>query len=304
MNTVNITHLETIYKGCDPSGVKADPARSHVIRFCGHTSNSHATIMSLLSPAFLTAQELADEKISNQPYHISVIWTYPIDRKRKEENAETSLEALEYFLVHLKTPTNGAIISIYYANEGKETNPTQWRHSQVWPFEEKWNPQGKYITIHKAEPFMSKSRIEKTKRSEKEMLTHVQYYAQKYGYNIQYVDYTMKAQEIYETMRYSDYHFCYAGATFYTAAMVGIPALAWHHVDLIEYDSVLIENEEGTDRFPQSFQMNGWGMATNPGKIRQYDWQKNKVITKPNQNQLFIGNKYDIEKAFIRMLKK
>jgi len=303
MNNVNITYLKTIYKDCDPSGVRAEPSKSCTIRFCGHTSNSHATIMSLLSPAFLTAQELSDEKISNEPYHMSIIWTYDLNRKRKEENAETSLEALEYFLINLKAPTNGAIISIYHANEGKEHHPTQWRHTQVWPFAERWNPQGQYITVHKTEPLMATSRIRKTKQSEIEMLPYVQNCAEKYGYNIKYVDYTMKAQEIYETMRYSDYHFCYAGATYYTAAMVGVPALAWHHMDVVKYDQVLLETKELTSRFSQVFQINGWGLSTSSGKIRQYDWETNKVITKPNQEQKFIEKKSDIEKAFLGMMK-
>lgn len=303
MNTVNITHLETIYKGCDPSGVKADPSKSHVIRFCRHTSHSHATIMSLLSPAFLNAQQLADEKVSNKPYHITILWTIKISQKRKPENSETAMEALRYFLLNLKTPANGVIISIYYLPDAYSAQATQWKHSQFWPFEKRWNPQGEYVTVHKAEPLMSRTRVHKTKNSEKNILPLVEKYASQYGYDIKYVDYKMKAQEIYETMRCSDYHFCYAGATYYTAAMVGIPALAWHNMDSIEYKELLVENLKG-ERSAHRVQENGWGMTLNIGKIRQYDWDNDIVISQPNQNQMFLDKQNEIEKAFIGMLKK
>lgn len=301
MNTVNIIHLETIYKGCDPSGIKTDPARSHVIRFCRHTSHSHGTIMSLLSPAFLNAQQLADEKVSNEPYHITILWTIDIHQKRKPENAETAIQALRYFLLNLKTPANGAIISIYHALGAYPGQATPWRHSQFWPFAERWNPQGKYVTVHKAERLMSRTRSQKTKNSEEKILPLVEKYASQYGYDIKYIDYKMKAQEIYETMRYSDYHFCYAGATYYTAAMVGIPALAWHHVDSIKYRKENIESLEG-ERSTHTVQENGWGMTLQVGKIRQYDWDNDIVISKPNQNQMFLDKQNEIKKAFIGMI--
>lgn len=299
---MNIIHLETIYKGCDLSDLKANPAKSHVIRFCQHTSHSHATIMSLLSNAFLNAQQLADEKVSNEPYHIAILWTIDIQKKRKPENAETALETLRYFLLNLKTPANGAIISIYHVPDAYSAQATPWRHSQIWPFEKQWNPQGKYVTVHKAEPLMSKTRIQGTKNSEEKILPLVKKYANQYGYDIKYIDYKMTAQEMYETMRYSDYHFCYAGATYFTAAMVGIPAIAWHHMDKLEYEEVRIENLKG-EKSIRAIQINGFGMSLQTGKIRQYDWDNDVVVSQPNLNQMFLDNQNEIKKAFAGMIK-
>ena len=303
MNTVNITHLETIYKNCDESGIKTDPARSHLVRFCDHTSHSHATIMSLLSPAFLNAQQLADENVSNEPYHITVLWTISQHLKRKPENAETAYEAILYFIKNLKAPKNGAVISIYRAKDAYSVQTTQWRHSQIWPFEKQWEPQGDYVTVHQAERLMSKSRINQVKTSEEKILPLIEKCAQNYGFEIKYINYTLTIKEIVDTMRLSNYHFCYSGATYYTAAMIGIPALAWHDMDTVVTEEHPIRNRDGILQM-HKVQRNTWGaMSSNIGKIRQYDWKNDCVITEPNQTQRHIEYNQEIEAAFLRMIK-
>lgn len=303
MNTVNITHLETIYKGCDPSGIKTDPAKSRIVRFCNHTSHSHATIMSLLSPAFLDAQQLADEHVTNEPFHITILWTMGKHWKRKPENAETAYESVLYFIKNLKAPKNGAIISIYRAHDAYPSQSTQWRHSQIWPFEKQWDPQGNYITVHKAERLMSPLRRDKVMESEERILPIVEKYADKCGFEIKYIDYTLTTKEIVDIMRLSNYHFCYSGATYYTAAMIGIPALAWHHWDTIPIETHEIRTREGVLE-EHEVQRATWGDMSSPiGKIRQYDWERDCVITKPNQNQRHIVDEIEVIKTFMRMIK-
>lgn len=303
MNKVNITHLKTIYKGCEPNGVKAIPSRSHVVRFCSHTMHSHATIMSLLSPAFLDAQQQYDEKFSDEPFHISILWPKHLDKKRKEENADTAYETVLYFVENMMAPRNGAIISIYHAHELKPWNTTQWRHSQIWPFEKQWDPQNEYITIHKVEPLMSPSRIKKVTRHEKRILPRIESEAEKYGFDIKYIDYTMPTKEIVETMTKSNYHFCYSGATMYTAAMIGIPSLSWHNYPQITNEVQEIRNlNNEIER--HLVQVGTWGVMSNHnGKIRQYDFDNKCVNNFPNQNQRHLENDWDVDIAFIRMMK-
>ena len=303
MNTVNIIHLQTIYKGCAATGIKTNPSQSDIVRFCTHTSNSHATIMSLLSQAFLNAQQVADEGVSDQPYHITVLWTISRHFKRKPENAETAYEALLYFINNLKAPKNGVIVSIYKVPNAYSTQSTQWRHSQIWPFEKQWDPQGNYITVHKAERLMSTSRRDKVIEAEERILPIVEKCADKYGFEIKYIDYTLTTQEIVDTMRLSNYHFCYSGATYYTAAMIGIPALAWHSFKEVPIEIHEVRNNEGIIEEHQ-VQRATWGSMSSPiGKIRQYDWEKDCVVTKPNQDQRHIVDEIEVIKTFMRMAK-
>lgn len=306
MNTVNLTHLKTIYKGCTPDGTKADPSRSDVVRLCRHSAHSHATLSATICPAFLNAQQIADEKINDKPYHISILWTVPIEEKRKPENAETGYETMLYFIENFMTPTNGVVVSIYHCHSAYPHHTTQYKHSQYWPFEKQWSPKNEYITIHKAEPLMSQTRIKGVKESQMVMLPLIENNAIRYGYDIKYIDYTMTTKEIIETMTYSDYHFCYSGATYYTACMIGIPALAWHHhnLNVIRYNEHKYTRIDKVDRFVPISSIETLGrMSVNPAHIRQYDFEKQRVDSFPMERQKHMVQIQEIEEAFLRMIK-
>lgn len=305
MNTVNLTHLKTIYKGCAPDGTKADPAKSYIVRFTQHDAHSHATLMSMLSPPFLHAQQNADENITDQPSHISILWPFTTDFKRKPSNQDSAYDALVYFVENMLDPKNGAIVSIYHAPDMNYWQGEQWRHSQIWPFKQQWNPKGKYITIQKAEANMSKLRINKVLDQQNLCLPIIRIYAKKCGYEIKYIDYTLTTKEFVDIMISSDYHFTYSGASMYTAAMIGIPCLAWHHLEPVEseiqewrdYDNQEIIHSEPIQQTP-------WGnMSTHNGKIKQYNFEKKRVETYPLRNNRHIEGLLDILKVFREMIK-
>lgn len=305
MNTVNLTHLKTIYKGCTPDGAKADPSKSYIIRFTWDDAHSHATLMSMLSPAFLHAQQNADECVSNNPFHISIIWPFETYIKRKIENKETAYDALVWFVENMLDPKNGAIVSIYRCSKQIAHQGEQWRHSQIWPLKQQWSPQRQYISVHKAESGMSKRRIDKVKHQESVYLPLIEFYANKYGYEIKYVDYTLTVQEIVDVMVQSDWHFCYSGATMYTAAMIGIPTLAWHELDNVENNLQKWRDYDDSQKVNYTLvQETPWGlMSTNPGKIKQYIFENERVETRPLTGNRHIETKEDILNTFLRMIK-
>lgn len=304
MNTVNKTHLKTIYKGCAPNGTHADPSRSYVVRFTWHDAYSHATLMSILSPAFLHAQQNADEKISSDPFHISVLWPFEPNHKRKPQNKETALESLLWFIENMMDPANGAIVSIY-KTDGIAHQGEQWRHSQIWPLKQQWSPKGNYVTVQKTESNMSKNRIDRVQKHESVCLPMIQMHAEQFGYDIKYVDYTLTCQEIVDTIQGSDWHFTYSGATMYTAAMMGVPCLAWHSQREVTSEERLVRDYDNPNKI-NSYQVQNtpWGtMSSHPGKIKQYNVKKKRVETYPIQKNWHIEDPSDIELIFKRMLK-
>lgn len=305
MNTVNITHLKTIYKGCADNGEKADPNKSYIIRFTWHDSHSHATLMSMLSPAFLHAQQNSEENISTEPFHITILWPHRKGLKRKQENKETAYDAMVWFVENMMDPTNGAIVSIYFSPEMNAHQGEQWRHSQIWPLKQRWNPKGEYISIHMTEPEMSTSRINEVLRQEKMYLPYVKSLSKQYAYDIKYVDYTLTVKEIVDIMVQSDWHFCYSGATMYTAAMIGIPTLSWHHLPKVDKSMRQWRDYNDPSKVNWEYvQETPWGkMSTHPGKIKQYFFEKQRVETRPLMNNRHIETKRDIEEAFMRMIK-
>lgn len=293
-----MNHLHTFYMGTADTGIRTDPARSHVIRMCKHTAHSYATLMSMLSPPFFEAQRNADEGITNEPYHITILWPLKLHDKRKEENSQTSFEIFKYYLSLFKAPRNGAIVSIYHCRNMPAQLGEQWRHSQIWPFARQWDPQGTHVTVHRVEPNMSSARKMPTLLHEDWCLKEVKRFSKAFGYEIRYVDYTQPIESIIDNMTTAEYHFSYLGATWFTAAQIGIPSLAWH-------------NHQYVPTFPRKYrdidnnlheefvQQNAWGsMSTHNGKIRYYDHALQRVINKPNQQQLLINSEKDIMKAF------
>jgi len=294
-----INHLKTIYSGCTNDGTTASPNRSHIVRFCHHTTNAHCTIMSLLSPAFLTAQMLADEGVSSSPFHICVIITIDVDFKRKQENIETAYESVLWFIENMMPPKNGVVISIYHTQKARPWIGTPWTQKEVWPLKQQWDPQGEYITIHKVEPMMSKDRKPKVEEQQDKYLPILVDKATKCGYNIKYIDYKMRTSEIVEAISKSDYHFSYEGGTFYTAAMTGTPAYCWHSQDeVINVDGPWRNLNDEVER--AIIQQTAVGqIGSNHSKIRQYDFINECVVAHPLFNLLYLENETDIDKALI-----
>lgn len=213
-------HIEDIYSGCEPVG-RAEPSRSHTVRFCFGTSHAHCTLMCLLSEAFIKAQLLA-ESGNLEPYHISIIWQLELDFKRKEENAESAYEIMKFFVNNMLPPKNGAIISIY------KTKPsfiqTSWKLTQVWPFKKRWTGGGGFVTVHKSEALMSKTRYPGILLAEETIIPEIEE-----KYDTKTIDYTMSIKTIYDLLLSTDKHYSYSGGTAYTSAMTGTPTEIWTH---------------------------------------------------------------------------
>ena len=305
MNKVNLTHLKSIYKGCADDGTITDPSKSFVVRLSNHDANSHATLMSMLSPAFLQAQQLSDENISNDPFHITILFHKDMAEKRKPENKETIYETLIWFIENFLDPANGAIVSIYRAHDSRYWQGNPWAHNQIWPLKRRWKPQGSHVSVQLTEPLMSKRRKFATEQHEKTVMPVIKSMAEQLGYDIKYVDYTLPTEEIVSIMETSDYHFTYNGATMYTAAMIGIPCLAWHHESEIIYDiGEWRDYDDINKKHKAAVQVNTpWGnMSTANHKIQQYNFEKQRVESHPLYNNRLIASTNDVFEAFKEMI--
>jgi len=299
---MTIKHIETIYLGCKDDGTIAEPDKSHIVRFCWNTSHAHATIMSLLSNALCTAQTLADEKITDQPYRISILWPLDLSFKRKPENSESAYQILNWWIKHMMPPTNGAIISIYKTNHQRPWFATPWRIGEFWPMEKQWKPKGQYITIHKVERLMSRFRKPLTEDLENKLEPVILEYASKIGYDVKYIDYSMTMDDIYHTLLGSDHHFSYCGGTYYFTATLNVPTTSWGTLDSIPEMKYNCYDINGNERHvkTQSYQ---WGkLSLNPANIRQYDHGNKCIVLKPAEYQKVICNKDELIDVFNRIM--
>jgi hypothetical protein len=260
MDYIMANLIETIYIGCENNKSISLPTSSHIVRFCADTAHAHCTIMCLLSDVFFKAQLISDEDYAQGPYRVSIMWPEQFVNpfKRKPSNAETSYDVMKWFLNNMLPPKNGMIVSID-RYEQKQTVATPWTVNQLWPFKKQWNKKGKFISIHKSEPLMSKRRIGGLMEKEKTILPNITKIAHEFGYDVKFIHYSLTMEEIYDTLLSTTHHFSYDGGTYYTAGMTGTPTTKYTHY----YDNL-----------PDT-----WGfMGISPNKILQF---RNEVVSAP-----------------------
>lgn len=221
-------HDETLYIGCNSSIDKTNINQSYVIRFCVGTAHATCTVLSLINPAFYRAQLLADEHITDQPYHVSVLWP----RRRNWQlypgkDPESSLDRVKWYFKNLLPPKNGMIVSFYMASQMSRELESPWEARYIWPTKRQWDPKNKYISIQKPENLGSISRRKYCKSQYDLMMPKIEKFAKRKDVDIKYLDYSNSLETWYEVLLNSNYHFSYNGATYYFCSATNTPTVCW-----------------------------------------------------------------------------
>ena len=292
--------LETIYLG-DDTREMAIPSKAHVIRFCASTVYAHGTLISQICPAFVKAQLMCDEGISDKPYHVAVIFPFSLDKVRKPEDVETCYDRIKWYFRNLRKPDCGMVVSFYQNLESKDWITEPWHLNQMWPLAERWEPKGDYITLQKMEPLAGGS-AKRVKHLTSEYEDKCVALAEKMGLEVKVVDYLTPFDELLTTMKYSDHHFTYRGATYFFAGLLGLPTTSWCAEEKRSYQHLSYYTYSVKERVWDAVQKTRWGtLATNWARIMQWDDVLNVVTNKPIDYIHNIDSLGEIENEFRRL---
>lgn len=283
---------ETIHLGCEKTSEVAQPGRSHLIRFCNGTKHATCTIASHLNEAFIKAQLLVNENISNKPFYISVLWPssfYSIGRKRKEEDSESSYYKMKWYFENYIPPTNGLVVSFYIAPTIDARHESIWQARYVWPTKKQWNTTNKFISIQMPEKLMGRV-VKKNLLDKKfeEFIPVIESYAVLMNYDIKYINYSTPMEEAYKVMLETKCHITYEGSSYYMAASTGTPVIGINHnysKDIL-YENLVIHNpEKGYTRERKTWMKTRWGRVdSNCYYIPTLERDTKKIINKPPTN--------------------
>ena len=269
--------------GCEDTGEIATDD-NHIIRFCSGTAYAHPTIMDLLGSAMWEAQYRADYGIKTGPTKYCVLLPDMAKGPRKESNASTGHETIEWFIRNLHPPKGGAIFSLYQYKQQHVYYTGKWNTQVIWPLnkDRQWVGDGDYITLQDIEPSIFE------KKKGKHHLEHPTYDVIKQiddlcPYEVKRIDYSMSEDEIFDALKHSKLHLSYHGGTLFTAGMIDIPTVCfgWSSGKYTAMWDDYGKKESVT------INITSWnnGTCNPPTKVHHYDWENDRATQRP-QNYL------------------
>lgn len=278
-----MVHDETLYIGCDSSIDKTEINQSYVIRFCVGTAHATCTVLNLINQAFYRAQLLADENISDQPYHVSVLW--PKNKSWQMypgKDPESSLDRVKWYFKNLLPPKNGMIVSFYIAEEVNRFLESPWEARYIWPTKRQWDPKNEYISVQKPENLGSKNRRLDCQKQYDLLMPELEHFAKMTDVNIKFIDYSDSIETWYEVLLNTNYHFSYHGASYYFCSATNTPTVCWTMIEDYTHNFAF-QNSKTKSIEPQKSLITCWGnMASHVTNIPQFNPTEHpKVHNKP-----------------------
>lgn len=292
-------HIKTIYLGCDSHELATSSA--HVIRFCHSTIYAHATIMDLLGSAMWEAHYQADFNRNPKKFCV-MIPKLESNKPSKPENKSTGLDTITWFIENLHPPKGGAIFSLYEYEEKNYEVTGKWSAQVIWPLNKnrQWVGGGDYITLHDIEPAVTNDKKGKhySTHPTRQVIEEIDSIC---PYKVRRINYIMDEEEIFEILKYSKFHISYHGGTMFTAGMINIPTICYGWPTRKVNTHWHIDGKWHKEQINQT----SWNDGTcNPvGRVHQYDWDKDRVIQKPQSYLINVSNPIEL-KSYIMDMKE
>jgi len=296
-------YLETVYLDCSTGDI-ATPEKSDCVRFCSSTMYSHGTIISQLANVFNKAQLLWQEGSLTSPYYVSIIFPSELDHKRKNTDPESVYDRLKWYINNMRVPSCGMVVS-FYQNRGIKTwITTPWHLNEFWPMKRQWDPKGTHITIQVTEHLIGSAAKDIVHSVSPSFIKRTEELAEKYGFEVRYIDYTLPFDQMYDDIVTSNHHFTYCGSTYFFASTIGIPTTGWaSRIFAKAKQPGSYYKYHSAERIYTMVQSTQWGnLSTNKARIMQYDHKLGVVMNKPAEYCTNIDEPEDLDEVFQKML--
>lgn len=279
MTMSNFNHIKTYYLGTDVQD-RAVPEESETIRFCIHTMSTYAPIIDKLSEAFLKAQLAYQDGYLTGPKKLCIL--VPLDLvgyKHKPEDAETCLEGVLWLIENFKVPTCGMVISVYTSPNHERELDSHWTLTNIWTLKETW--QGKnsnYITVHLPE---SGSDVNWNKQNFFALFDPIKKLFTDSGYDVKFITYQNRYDEIHELLKNSKLHISYVGATYIFSSIVKTPTIGLGVNRQKNMNTFFIV--DGLPFYRKDYPRNIWGLGP---------MQEDRVFQIVDEENMTIDNDY------------
>lgn len=211
--------IKTIHINCDKG--EADFDSSYIITIERPDTPSYGLFTWKLSECFFRAQMLHNEKLSRGPFKVAILIPTHYITRHKPEDTETGVYRIEWYIRNMIPPDIPIIFTIYYGN--REFYLTNKTRGWLWPLKYQWDPNytENYVTVQLPEIYATPGGNQQRQNWENPL----KYFENNCPYPIKYIGYHTPIDEAYNLLKYAKYHFTYFGATYYLAAMMGVPSI-------------------------------------------------------------------------------
>ena len=224
-----MNHLTTIFINTPKDTTIVNPNRSHCIRLDLMNSHAYAPLVCKLSEAFIKAQISFEEKMSSDPYEVSIVYKW-VD-KFKPEDPEDNFKRICWIIENMKPPQGGIKISIYQNSNMDNWIIESWTLRHMWETKQIWSKDAlteKYITVHKPEPLS----IQNWNRVNiEECFEKVNTLADQYRFEVKEISYSTPISEVYKLLLGSSMHFSYVGGSYFLSALTKTPTVGVGHFE-------------------------------------------------------------------------
>jgi len=223
-------HCVTIYKDVPNNGETAIIGKSHLIMLANIDVAAYTNIISILSDFFCKAEVYATHCKGRNPAHLSIIVHSSCLERYKQEDSDTLIYRLWWMIENFKSPTNGAVVSIYLNDVMDKIREYPWARNHLWQTKQTWMPVESTIISIQAHSEQQNVKNDPLRIHINESVEIIETIAKKLNYNIVYVDYTTSIDDLYDIMLTTKYHFSYTGSTGAFASLTRTPTIHIGHI--------------------------------------------------------------------------
>lgn len=211
--------IKTIRINCEEG--EAELGSSFLVSFDDHNTPSYGLFTWELSECFFRAQMLHNEKLSTEPFRVSIIVPLYYLAKHKPKDTEIGLYRLEWYIKNMIPPDLPMIFTFYYSK--REVYLTNRERGWLWPLQYQWDPNKTedYVTVQLPEVYATPPSNKQRQNWEAPLA----YFEATCPHPIKYIGYHTPIDEAYNLLKHTKYHFSYFGATYYLAQMMKVPSI-------------------------------------------------------------------------------
>lgn len=216
---------------------------THIIRLGSSTIYSYVPLTSKIGEAYAMVDCMIEEGVLSQEdtFHITIISTVNLNKKRKPSDPETVGDRLRIMLMSMVPPKCNLVVNVVRCKTYRQINHHFSTFIQ-WPLRKRWKEGSGYITIHDPEPRMDKKNPARYEILPARM--KVIEFAHALKYDIKFVDYCTPLEELIDILANSEMHFTYPGSTGFLAPLIGTPTVHLHNIPM-SYKWAEVGDEKG-----------------------------------------------------------
>jgi hypothetical protein len=272
-----LKHYKDIHLGYSETATLDDT----LIIYDLHTSKSHLPISDRVSYPLWETQFMCEIGLQNKPKKFCVLIPEQCKTEKvNEQNTNTQLDSVIWFLENIHPPSCGISFSVYLYEKNIWHLNLRYSAGCIWPLnkDRQWIGDGDYITVHSMEKTVIGNKWRGGEDpSHQRIIDNIEQYT---DYNVKKINYADGEEKMFSLIKHAKFHVTYWGGMYYTAGMINCPTICYGMPQGTTNGNIKLPGNIIKRIFIPTTAYNS-GMGNRPTMLHQYDWKEQKVKQGP-----------------------